>query len=211
MPRKKKPEPEMKPGELREFIRAGVTRARKVWDLDYLLTRAAEHAERVIGRNKGNTDANHILTLARNILEWRAALQTAIAASEERPPDIAVLALKLGAAARELELWDRLFDNWPTPTETARILGRDTPEVSKLIAAGKLKTNGGRGKPHVRVNPMSILLRLVETGALADPNPETISERSREIRENWTQQELGQRKADYDSLADKFVSPDDNA
>lgn len=244
MPRKLKDNAPRKvsPAEALEIIEAAQDRARKVWDLDHLLGGAVQHAQRIIDRNhsgaveaeakrrlerlspqaeippnasfvnEANHDAAHIRKLAANILEWHTELLGAIEATDAKR--VAVLALKLGASARELELWERLFENWPTPKEAAKVLATllhseiRSSEVWKLVRAGKLKCNGAKGSRR-RINPMSILNRLQEVGVPDCPSSSEIESESAEIREGWSDDQRGKRRTDYTQSDLSNRLPDD--
>ena len=167
MPRKRHEPKEATDAEIRQMCENAVAKNKQLADPDFLLTSAVNHAGQVIDRNQcektrqkvteavgpvpegsahlwfKNTrshDAEHLVYVARRVLDWKQKLLQAMECGDVR--EIAYVAFKLGAAAERLHILDRIrFADWLTPTEAAQYLSKSQAEVSNLIAAGELKTN----------------------------------------------------------------------
>ncbi len=234
MPRRKGEDgvPHLPDADVKQFVANFTARQEQVFNLEYLLTSAVDYARKIKKRNDSpklckelglpvdlpnsgsvvnerSSDWKRLRSLAGSVLTWAQQLQDALDNSDTKA--VAVFAIKLGAAAREMELIDNeIFRDWPTPGAAKDMLRVEPSEVSKLIAAGVLKTNGARGKNRIRINPMSILQRLKQQGTLSDPDQETIAKRTAIESDAWGQQERAGRMTNYGSFAEMFVSPDDD-
>ena len=131
--------------------------SRRQHNLDWLTERATGHAQRVLDDPKS---AKKLKSLAMTIQFELGQLRHAIEAG--RSDDAAVHGILVGAAASELEVWDKIAtQHWLTVSEAAELLAIREDTVSAYIKKGILQSNGAVGKGRRLVDPASICRRLL--------------------------------------------------
>ncbi|MEQ9406199.1 MAG: hypothetical protein RIK87_00675 [Fuerstiella sp.] len=158
MPHKARKPPEaLTPKQAARVIPRLIERKQGALNLPKQLDRASEHAERVLSDDRA---ADRLKRLASVIREDMPKLNAAIESGDAARA--ALHAFRCGAAAAELETWDRIaVEHWLTTAEAGEVLAVRPDTVSDYVAKGILRSNGGTGKGRRLIDPASVCRRLL--------------------------------------------------